>query len=102
MSVLQLGHRAKSCHFQAQRDFRAMSALPPKADIVGRDGDVRFVPEPDMALPHSITSSAIERMPGGAVSPRVFAVFKLSTNSNLVGCITGKVDAFSPRRIRPV
>jgi hypothetical protein len=33
MSVLQLGHRAKSCHFQAQRDFRAMSALPPKADI---------------------------------------------------------------------
>ena len=24
-----------------------MSALPPKADIVGRNGDVRFVPEAD-------------------------------------------------------
>jgi len=27
-----------------------MSALPPKADIVGRIGDVRFVPEADIAV----------------------------------------------------
>jgi hypothetical protein len=25
-----------------------MSALPPKADIVGHDGDVRFVPKADI------------------------------------------------------
>jgi hypothetical protein len=27
----------------------AMSALPPEADIVGRNGDVRFVPKADIA-----------------------------------------------------
>jgi hypothetical protein len=26
-----------------------MSALPPKADIAGRNGDVRFVPKADIA-----------------------------------------------------
>jgi hypothetical protein len=35
-----------------------MSALPPKADIVHDGGDVRFVPEADIALRHSIASSA--------------------------------------------
>jgi hypothetical protein len=34
-----------------------MSALPPKADIVGRNGDVRFVPEADInrLLDHAIS-----------------------------------------------
>jgi len=36
----------------------AMSALPPKADIRGRDIDVRFVPKADIEV-HSSTSSAI-------------------------------------------
>jgi hypothetical protein len=35
-----------------------MSALPPKADIAGRQLDVRFVPEADLVLLRSITSSA--------------------------------------------
>jgi hypothetical protein len=35
-----------------------MSALPPKADIVHDGGNVRFVPKADIALRHSITSSA--------------------------------------------
>jgi len=35
-----------------------MSALPPKADIDERDGDVRFVPKADIRPTHySITSS---------------------------------------------
>jgi hypothetical protein len=34
----QLGHK------QTLRDVRAMSALPPKADISWRDSNVRFVP----------------------------------------------------------
>jgi hypothetical protein len=40
-------------------DVRLMSALPPKADIVGRNGDVRFVPKAD--IPPSIISSASAR-----------------------------------------
>jgi hypothetical protein len=45
--------RAFPCSMSAlghKRTFRgvlAMSALPPKADIVGHDGDVRFVPKAD-------------------------------------------------------
>jgi hypothetical protein len=35
-----------------------MSAIPPKADIVQYDYNVRFVPKANIALRHSITSSA--------------------------------------------
>ena len=35
---------------------------------------------------YSITSSARSKMDGGTSRPRVFAVLRLSTNSNLVGC----------------
>jgi hypothetical protein len=51
---------------------------------------------------YSITSSAMASTPGGKVRPRVFAVFKLMTNSNLVGCMTGRSLGFSPLRILPV
>jgi hypothetical protein len=34
---------------QTSRSEISMSALPPKADIAGRDEDVRFVPEADIA-----------------------------------------------------
>jgi hypothetical protein len=37
---------------------KAMSALPPKADICGHGWNVRFVPQADIA-PYSITSSEI-------------------------------------------
>jgi len=37
-----LGQKRTSPH------VRAMSALPPKADIVGRNSDVRFVPKADI------------------------------------------------------
>ena len=37
----------------------AMSALPPKADILQRHSDVRFVPEADIGQRQSITSSPI-------------------------------------------
>src|SRR5262249_8679790 len=36
------------------------------------------------------------------VRPSVFAVLRLITSSNLVGCTTGISDGFSPLRIRPV
>jgi len=50
---------------------------------------------------HSITSSASSSIEGGTVRPRAFAVFTLMTNSNLVGCCTGRSPGFSPLRMRP-
>jgi hypothetical protein len=35
-----------------------MSALPPKADIHGHDGDVRFVPQAEVKW-HAITSTTL-------------------------------------------
>jgi hypothetical protein len=35
----------------------------------------------------------------GIVSPRALAVLRLITNSNLVGCSTGRSEGFAPLRI---
>src|SRR6266487_3645919 len=48
---------------------------------------------------HSITSSAVIRMISGTVSPSAFAVLRLMTSSNFVGCSTGMSPGFAPRRI---
>ena len=48
---------------------------------------------------YSITSSARARSVGGIVRPRAFAVVRLRTRSNLVGCSTGMSPGFAPRRI---
>ena len=50
---------------------------------------------------HSMISSALADSPGGTSRPSAFAVFRLITNSNLVGCTTGRSAGFSPLRIRP-
>src|SRR5262249_26174640 len=55
----------------------------------------------ELATSHSMTSSAMASTPGGTVRPSAFAVFKLSTRSNLVGCKTGRSAGFAPLRIRP-
>src|SRR5262245_6761016 len=47
-------------------------------------------------------SSALTRKDCGIVSPRALAVFRLITNSNLVGCSTGRSPGFAPRRILSV
>src|SRR5262249_49600292 len=47
---------------------------------------------------HWITSSARASSDGGIVRPRAFAVFRLITSSNLVGCSTGRSAGFAPRR----
>src|SRR5262245_25165083 len=49
--------------------------------------------------PYSITSSARASSVGGSVMPSAFAVVRLMTNSNLVGCSTGMSPGFVPRRI---
>ena len=51
---------------------------------------------------YSITSSASARSVGGMLMPSVWAVLRLMTSSNLVGCTTGKSAGLSPLRILPV
>jgi hypothetical protein len=45
---------------------------------------------------YSITASARATTAGGISSPMALAVFRLMTNSNLVGCNTGRSAGFSP------
>jgi hypothetical protein len=49
-----------------------------------------------------ITSSARASTDGGIVRPSVFAVLRLITNSNLVGCSTGRSAGLAPLRIRSI
>ena len=54
-----------------------------------------------LAAPYSITSSARDRIDGGMVRPSAFAVLRLMTNSNVVGCTTGRSAGLAPLRIFP-
>jgi hypothetical protein len=51
---------------------------------------------------HSITSSVSERSPGDNVRPSIFAVLRLITSSNLVGCNTGRSAGLAPFKTIPV
>ena len=55
----------------------------------------------EIASVHSITSSASARSFAGMSRRSAFAVLRLMTNSNLVGCTTGRSAGFSPLKIRP-
>ena len=48
---------------------------------------------------HLITLSALASTFGGIVRPICLAVFKLITNSNFVGCSTGRSAGLAPLRI---
>ena len=48
---------------------------------------------------YSMTWSARPSTDGGIVRPSALAVFKLMTNSNRVGCSTGRSAGFAPLRI---
>src|SRR5215831_11700219 len=53
----------------------------------------------ELAAPHSITRSASASSWGGISSPSAFAVLKLITSSNFVGCSTGKSAGLAPFNI---
>src|SRR5262249_9156193 len=55
----------------------------------------------ELAPFHSITSSAATCSVSGPFIPSAFAVFRLMTSSNLVGCRTGNSAGLSPLRIAP-
>jgi hypothetical protein len=57
---------------------RAMSALPPKADIETRSRNVCFVPKADIGAANSITSLAV---PSNKPRPSALAVLRLTTYS---------------------
>src|SRR5262249_2287239 len=48
---------------------------------------------------HLMTLSALASTFGGIVRPICFAAFKLITNSNFVGCSTGRSAGFAPFKI---
>ena len=48
---------------------------------------------------HLITLSALASTFGGIVRPICLAVFRLITNSNFVGCSTGRSAGLAPLRI---
>ena len=81
----RLCHRGRTTRVWSKRRF---DRLP----TTGRGGSGRR---------YSITSSAVVSSDGGIVRPSAFAVFRLMTNSNFVGCTTGRSAGFSPLRIRP-
>ena len=49
---------------------------------------------------HSMTLSARASTEGGTLRPKAFAVFRLTTSSNLVGCSIGISAGFAPLRMR--
>src|SRR5262249_37302397 len=66
-----------------------------------RRGRRRAAEERDELAPlHSITSSAEACRVRGTVRPSVFAVLRVVTRLNLVGCGTGRSAGFAPLRIR--
>src|SRR5665213_109088 len=64
---------------------------------------VRRVAQEDLLIgePHSMTSSACASSTCGTVRPSALAVFRLMTNSNLVGCWTGRSAGLAPFRTLP-
>jgi hypothetical protein len=57
----------------------------PLATVGPKNAGCRYGPKTDIAFIHSITLSARATSNGGSSIPRVFAVFRLMLNSNLVG-----------------
>jgi hypothetical protein len=74
-----------------------MSASPPKAEICSNKACPLWA-KSGHCQPYSMTSSAVKIRVCGTLRPSAFAVFRLITNSNLVGSRTGRSAAFSPLR----
>src|SRR5262249_11705929 len=76
-------------------------ALPARDLTAARAGPRRRAAEQrdEVAAPHSITSSARASSVGGISWLSILAVLRLITNSNLVGCSTGRSPGFAPFNI---
>jgi hypothetical protein len=58
-----------------------------------------FTSEAPALAPQRITSLAWKRSIGGSVRSSAWAVFRLMTSSNLMGCSTGRSAGLAPLRI---
>src|SRR5262245_37254374 len=85
------GCRAEIPDHRHRRLLRARRARPRRCAAQERD---------ELATLHSITSSARASTVVGMSRPSALAVFRLMTNSYLVGAWTGKSAGFSPLRMR--
>ena len=88
---------------RAKHSGPAMSAMLPLATVGLKKAPVVMGQQETHALQqkasYSITSSARASKEGGTVRPSALAVLRLITNSNLVGCSTGRSEGLVPLRI---
>ena len=84
---------------------RSANAVPRQCPLTPESGHVRCTSlcllwaNSGHSAIHSITSSARVIKIGGTVRPIALAALRLITNSNLVGCMTGKSEGLAPFRI---
>ena len=76
----------------------AAENVPFKTDFRNKIGHNR-TRAPQQNACYSITSSAMEKTPEGMARPSAFAVLRLMSSSNLVGCCTGNSAGLVPLRI---
>src|SRR5262249_10436978 len=102
-----------ACRRITRVEFLRLLRLSGKAKRIeqsakGKNGDFLLHVFPALSTRHStldnrpshlITRFARERNSGESVSPICLAAFKLTTNSNLVACCTGKSAGFAPFKI---
>ena len=96
MPVLQ--HPKMGCHQSVWSSRPSMSSPSGVPRSEGRRV-LRDVGIAARSMFQSITSSARASSDGGISRPSAFAVLRLTTRSNLVGCWTGISAGFVPRRI---
>src|SRR5262249_34194586 len=75
-----------------------LALLPPRRERPS--GRCAAEERDELATFHSITSSVSASTVAGTSRPSALAALRFSTNSNLVGCCTGRSPGFSPRRMR--
>ena len=90
---VRFGSKADMC--SAKRHVR----FTPNSGHLRCDRHVRFVPIADIAMLFDHFVGA-RKQRGGTVRPSALAVFRLITNSYLVGACTGRSAGFSPLRMR--
>src|SRR5262249_49240217 len=87
--------RGPSYVFSLQHETNLLSALGrPMLDF----GNALLTASKDL-FAHLITLSALDSTFGGIVRPISFAVLRLITSSNFVGCSTGRSAGLAPLRI---
>ena len=98
------GTQVRGNYQSSKRNVTVSGRLWPFCDLRARGGnrpvaDGRVSTERAHSRHYSITWSARASIELGILMPSALAVFMLITNSNLVGCSTGKSEGFAPLNI---